>query len=334
MKIPMLLALLLVPSLGVACAPRERPPSTEPMRIILDTDANNELDDQHAIAYLLFNADVFEVEGITVNRTRGGGGLAQHVAEAERVVQLAGLEGRIPVISGADGAFGDIRPHVHEPGFDGAAAVDFILEHARATDRGKLLLLPIGKLTNIALALSKDPSIATNVRIVWLGSNYPQPGEYNQENDEAALNFILDTDVDFEIALVRYGTPTGTDAVRVTRDEIRARMPGRGPRIGEAVSGRNGGEFTTFGDYSVDLFEHIQLDGDPPSRALFDMAAVAIVKNPSWARAVRIPAPRLQEGRWVERPGNPRTIVLWESFDRDAIIGDFFERMERYVRPR
>jgi hypothetical protein len=38
--------------------------------VILDTDANNELDDQHAIAYLLFNGQVFDVEGITVNRTR------------------------------------------------------------------------------------------------------------------------------------------------------------------------------------------------------------------------------------------------------------------------
>ena len=42
-------------------------------RVILDTDANNELDDQHAIAYMLFNGDYFQVEGITVNRTFNGG---------------------------------------------------------------------------------------------------------------------------------------------------------------------------------------------------------------------------------------------------------------------
>lgn len=326
--------LLVALTVGAACAAQQPLRSSSPMRVILDSDANNELDDQHAIAYLLFNGDVFDVEGITVNRTRGGGGLDQHVAEAERVVRLAGLEGRIPVISGADGAFEQIEPHIMEAGFDGSAAVDFIIERAHATGGGKLTLLPIGKLTNIALALRKDPSIAPKVRIVWLGSNYPEPGEYNQENDEPALNFILDTDVDFEIALVRYGTPSGTDAVRVTPDEIRARMAGKGPRMEAPVVGRNGGEFTTFGDYSVDLFEHIQLDGDPPSRALFDMAAVAIVKNPSWATAVPIPAPRLEDGRWVERPGNPRQIVLWQDFDRDAIVEDFYERMEEYVLAR
>ena len=47
--------------------------AAEKIRILLDTDANNELDDQHAIAYMLFNGDKFDVEGITVNATSGGG---------------------------------------------------------------------------------------------------------------------------------------------------------------------------------------------------------------------------------------------------------------------
>ena len=38
----------------------------------LDTDANNELDDQHAIAYLLANENYFDVEGMTVNTTTDG----------------------------------------------------------------------------------------------------------------------------------------------------------------------------------------------------------------------------------------------------------------------
>ena len=39
--------------------------SSEKIPVIFDTDANNELDDQHALAYLLFNADVFDIKGIT-----------------------------------------------------------------------------------------------------------------------------------------------------------------------------------------------------------------------------------------------------------------------------
>ena len=42
--------------------------SLQKTKILFDTDANNELDDQHALAYLLFNGQDFEVEGITVNK--------------------------------------------------------------------------------------------------------------------------------------------------------------------------------------------------------------------------------------------------------------------------
>ena len=302
-------------------------------RVLLDTDANNELDDQHAIAYMLFSGDVFDVEAITVNRTRGGGNVEKQAEEAERVVTLAGLRRVFPVFRGANGSFAEIAPHVGESSFDGASAVNEIIKQAKAPG-SPLTLVPVGKLTNIALALKKDPSIASKVRIVWLGSNYPEPGEYNQENDEGAVQYVLDTNVPFEIALVRYGTPSGTDHVRVTREEIRARMPGKGPRIRVPVTGRHGGKFATFGDYSVNLFDHIELSGNPPSRALYDMAAVAIVKNPAWARPRTIPAPKLENGKWVERPDNERTITLWESFDRDAILKDFYATMDRPVLAR
>ncbi len=80
--------------------------------------------------------------------------------------------------------------------------MDEIIRQAKASGTQRLVLLPVGKLTNVALALHKDPSIASKVRIVWLGSNYPAPGEYNQENDEGAVQYVLDTDVPFEVALV------------------------------------------------------------------------------------------------------------------------------------
>jgi purine nucleosidase len=318
----------------VACAAQAAPASQPRLRVLLDTDANNELDDQHAIAYLLFNGDHFQVEGITVNRTHSGGGIDEHVAEAERVVALSGLDGRVPVLRGADGSFSEIAPHVHEPAFDGSDAVEFIIERAHAAGGDRLVLLPVGKLTNIALALRKDPSIGPRVRVVWLGSNYPEPGEYNQDNDEEALQYLLDSDVEFEMVVVRYGQPSGTDAVRATPEEIRARMAGLGPRVAEPVRGRHGGTFHTFGDYSIELFENIQLYGDPPSRALFDMAAVAVVKNPSWAEQRRVPAPRLIDRQWVERPDNPRAITLWENFDRDAIMADFYRTMQHPVLTR
>jgi len=70
------------------------------------------------------------------------------------------------------------------------------------------------------------------------------------------------------------------------------------------------------------------------ARALFDMAAVSIVKNADWASPVVIPAPILVDGTWQDRPDNPRTITLWENFDRDAIMADFYRVMDHPVLAR
>jgi hypothetical protein len=229
--------------LSVACAMSSSEAQRVRTRVLLDTDANNEVDDQHAIAYMLFSGDAFDVVGITVNRTRGGGDVEQHAKEAERIVKLAGLERRFAVTRGVNGSFDEVVRHLDESTFDGSAAVDLIIRRAHEPSAQRLVLLPV-------------------------------------------------------------------------------------------VVGRNGGRFTTFGDYSIDLFEHINLQGNTSWRALFDMAAVAIVKNPAWAHAVRIPAPRLVGGKWVARPNNPRRITLWENFDRDAIMKDFFASMDRPVLAR
>ena len=76
--------------------------------VIFDTDANNELDDQHALAYLLFSGDHFKVDGITVNATYNGGEIDAQFAEAERVLNLCHPEGNIPLIKGANGDFEEI----------------------------------------------------------------------------------------------------------------------------------------------------------------------------------------------------------------------------------
>jgi inosine-uridine nucleoside N-ribohydrolase len=296
--------------------------------VIIDTDANNELDDQHAIAYALFSADAFEVEGITVNRTLFGGGISEHVAEAERVVRLCGVSG-MPVLAGAEGGFEEIEGTVSDGEFDGHAAVDFIIERAHADDSRPLTLLPIGKLTNVALALRKDPSIREKVRVVWLGSSWPSPGEYNLENDRSSVSYVIESGVELEIAVVRYSEPSGTAAVQVTAQEIQDTMPGLGPRVAPPVPGRSGGAFETFGDYSVELFRAAA----SPQRALFDVAAVAVVKNGRWSAATTVPAPEFASGAWVERPDADHTITFREGFDRDRIVADFFRTMRDYELP-
>lgn len=297
------------------------------IKIIIDSDANNELDDQHALAYAFLNGDVFDVLGVTVNNTDNGAGLQGQYDEALRIIRLFNLEDSVPLLKGADKDYAEIAPHISEAGFDGQPAVDFIIQEALKMKGEKLVLAPIGKLTNVALALLKAPQIKDKVKVVWLGGNYPSPGEYNLVNDITAVNPVIESGVEFEMVTVRYGQPTSTDAVRVTPDEVDEFLAGKGPVSLDTIVGRDGGKYNRFGDYSKALFDNAKMHSYPPSRALFDLVVLAVLKNESWGTKHEIPAPKLVEHAWEDQPENPHTIVYWDQFNRDAIVNDFFQAM-------
>jgi inosine-uridine nucleoside N-ribohydrolase len=303
----------------------------KPVQLILDSDTNNELDDQHAIAYLLSNDRYFNLKGVTVNKTSFGGTIEDQAVEAERVLMLCARQD-IAVFEGAAGDYQKIKEQIAAPEFDGSEAVDFIIETAKASNQKKLVILAVGKLTNIALALLKAPFIAPKLRIVWLGSHYPDSREYNLINDTLAVAAVLQSDVEFEIVTVREGKSSGTANVVVYTEEIKNKMQGQGPQVTNSVAGRNGKLFSNFGDYSVSLFELFPGAGSPQGRSFFDVAAVAILKKPYWAEKVEIPAPRLSEkGEWIEQPDNPRKIVYWENFEKNKIMQDFYRSMDEFA---
>lgn len=309
---------------------QEQEQAPKKITVLFDTDANNELDDQHALAYLLLNGNTFDLAGVTVNATKSGGDIEAQYAEAFRVMKLCGFENDLPLFKGANGSFDSIQHHINDPTFDGYEAVNYIIERTAKPSTQKMVVLAVGKLTNLALALKKDTALADRIRLVWLGSNYPEPGEYNQDNDTSAMNYVLKTKVPFEMVTVRYGKPSGSGAVTVLQEEARKNMPGIGPTIAIPVEGRHGGTFTSFGDYSVNLFEHIDYHGNPPARSLFDMVAVAIVKNPAWGQKAEIPAPVLIDNQWKDKPDNTRKIIVWENFDKKNILDDFYATLKNY----
>lgn len=319
-----LLLCIVLSGFGTVCADTlESKDVKSPVHVLIDTDANNELDDQHALAYALLNPADFKVVGVTVNNTPNGGGIEGQYEEAERVMRLCDQFEAIPLMRGVEANISDVLPDLKESKHDGYEAVDFIVETANEERPQKLVVVAIGKLTNVALALAKSPEITDRIRLVWLGSNYPHSGEYNLWSDPEAVNYVIDTEVDFEIVTVRYRETTGATAVSVEGSEIVERMSGKGKTV-PPLEGRHGGEFTTFGDYSVSLFKNVNLSRRP----LFDVVAVAIVKAPSWGNYREISGKRLDGIRWVDDPETNRVIGLWEEFDKEAILEDFFRTFE------
>lgn len=176
-------------------------------RIIIDTDPG--IDDALAIIFAAHHPDI-ELLGLTC--VFGNVSVQLATANALRLVELLGQD--IPVSTGAATPL-SIVPHEHPDFVHGkngfgevespepsgqaiaATAAEFIVEQVRAAP-GEIWLVPIGPLTNIALALQMAPDIAEKVAgVVLMGGAAIEPGnvtpvaEANIWNDPHAAEQVF-----------------------------------------------------------------------------------------------------------------------------------------------
>ena len=180
--------------------------------IIIDTDPGQ--DDAVAILLALASPEI-EILGITA--VAGNVPLALTEVNVRKICELGGRPD-IKVYSGA------IRPmlrtlvtaeHVHgRTGLDGPDlpdptmplqkqyAVDYIVETLMQHDAGTITLCSLGPLTNIGLALVKEPRIASRIkRIVAMGGGFFEGGnvtptaEFNIYVDPQAARLVFDSGI-------------------------------------------------------------------------------------------------------------------------------------------
>ena len=131
------------------------------IRVIIDTDAACEADDQYAIAHALMTQK-FIIKGITAEHfgpVRGKSSEQQSYEEIQKILQLMQCE-EIPVFHGASGAMTDA--HVPVP----SEAAEFIIEEALSDSRYSLFIFCQGAVTNVASALLKAPEIAKRMTVI------------------------------------------------------------------------------------------------------------------------------------------------------------------------
>ena len=202
-------------------------------KIILDTDPGN--DDLLAITMAL-KSELLDVRGLTIV---GGNASIEHTTG--NALSLLTYMDRIevPVYVGDASALneastspeefeefkshridihGETGLHVSLPspsiGPQKIHAVDFIIGEAEA-NKGELILVPVGPLTNIALALKKQPRLVDWVKSINLmGGAVNVPGnvteyaEFNIYCDPEAANAVLSSGIDIKMC--------GLDITRIT----------------------------------------------------------------------------------------------------------------------
>lgn len=195
-------------------------------KIIIDTDPGQD----DAVAILLALASP-ELEVLGVTAVAGNVPLPLTEKNARIVCELAGRTD-LPVFAGSDAPM--VRKlvtaeHVHgKTGLDGLPlpepkmalqsrhAVEFLIETLRREVPGSVTLVPIGPLTNVALALERAPDIAGRIaEIVLMGGAYFEVG-----NITPAAEFNIYVDPEAAALVFRSGIPLTVMPLDVTHKAL------------------------------------------------------------------------------------------------------------------
>ena len=164
-------------------------------RVIVDTDAKNEADDQYAIVHALLSPTL-DVRGIVpahFGTERSTTSMLDSRAEVDLLLQLMGLDGSVTVANGAERGIADETTPAP------SAGADLIVAESRlASADDPLFVAFLGPLTDMATAILTDPEIVhRDVVVVWIGGmghdvNWSYSGvEFNLRNDIAAANVVF-----------------------------------------------------------------------------------------------------------------------------------------------
>ncbi|MBN9240027.1 MAG: ribonucleoside hydrolase [Micrococcales bacterium 70-64] len=259
-----------------------------PTKIILDCDPGH--DDAIALLLAWGNPDI-ELVGVTT--VMGNQTIEKVTRNALSVARVAGITG-VPFARGAHRPLVrevEVADSIHgESGLDGPVlpepvieldprhAVDFIIDTVMAAEPGEITLVPTGALTNIALAVRKEPRIAQRVKqVVLMGGgvnvgNWSATSEFNIVIDPEAAHIVFNE----SWPLTMVGLDLTHEALATPQVAADIAAVGTAPArfVGELL------EFFGHTYRNQQGFEH------PP---VHDPCAVAFVIDPTVMQTIKVP---------------------------------------------
>jgi purine nucleosidase len=267
------------PSISAARRIERLTPPDGPVRMVLDTDTYNEIDDQFAIAHALLSPDRLRVEAIYAapfhNRRAASpaDGMEKSYQEILLILDRLGRSDRAFACRGAKAWLtAEDRPQPSD------AAADLVARALASDEDDPLYVVAIGAITNVASAMLQNPGIIERIVVVWLGG---QPGswhttrEFNLQGDMKAARVVLNSGV----PLVQIPCKNVAEHLTTTKAELQAHIAGRNPLCDFL--------YETFCGYSEDHFAW--------AKEIWDVSAIAWLLNADWVPSVLTPTPILTD---------------------------------------
>ena len=259
-----------------------------PTKIILDCDPGH--DDAIAMLLAWGNPDI-DLVGVTT--VMGNQTIEKVTRNALAVARVAGITG-VPFARGAHRPLVrevEVADSIHgESGLDGPVlpagtieldprhAVDFIIDTVMAADPGTITLVPTGALTNIAMAVRKEPRIASRVKQVVLMGGGVNVGNWSATSE---FNIVIDPEAAHIVFNEKWPlTMVGLD---LTHEALAT------PEVAASIAAVGTGPARFVGEL-LEFFGHTYRDQQgfefPP---VHDPCAVAFVIDPTVMETVRVP---------------------------------------------
>lgn len=291
-------------------------PRAGKLRVVMDTDAYNEIDDQFAIVQMMLSYKRLSVEAIyaapfhNFRSKNPQDGMEKSYEEILRLLDRLKIDADSMVYRGVGQYVGVEKKYKHAP------AVDNLILRARAgSPEDPLYVIAIAAISNVISAILKAPDIIDRIVVVWLGGhslNWPHTSEFNLKQDIGGSQALLDS---------------GAPVVLIPCMGVTSHLHSSVPEIERYVEPQ--GEI---GAFLAKRFKNYSDKHKGWSKEIWDMAAVAWVLNEEWAPSHIISSPILTEQATWSFDQSRHMIRYVHQIDRDAIMKDFFEKLEVFSR--
>ena len=286
-------------------------------RVVINTDAKNEADDQFAIVHALLSPTL-DVRGLVAahfGSERSPQSLAESRAEIDLLLDLMDLTGKVVVANGAPAAISDESTPTR------SAGADLIISESRLASKSDPLFVAfLGPLTDMASAILLDPEIVSReIVVVWIGGmgydvdwNYPAV-EFNLRNDIAAANVVFNSGIPiWQVPATVYSM------VSVGYAELEEKIGGT----------------SRLADYLIRQLVEWNAEHHPEPiefRSLGDSPAISLILNPRGGVFRTRPAPRFgRDGGYLPGSGHPVKTV--DVLDARYLMEDMFAKIRRFGR--
>lgn len=285
-------------------------PDNKKIRVIINTDAKNEVDDQFAIVQALLTPS-FDLKGLIAahfGNEKSAHSMLDSREEIDRLLSMMHLPTPVRVENGAPHALPDEATAVPSPG------AELIISEALSDDPRPLYVAFLGPLTDMASALLLEPSIAKrNVTVIWIGGrDWPNGGwEYNLQNDVNAANVVFSSEVNV------WQVPRNVYRMMpVTHAELKEKIWPHG-KLGRYLA------------ENVWDFNNAAASRPIEFRILGDSPAIGLMLFGDCGAYDMIPAPRFNEDMTYDHNAGNRPIRVYRTMDSRFILEDLYAKLRQ-----